>query len=302
VAEGATAEERLEACDACGGRDLEGLDPVARCLTCGFVFDNPRPTPEAIFRFYESAGKYDHWLDELAGREQMWRARLRLVERIQPGGRLLDVGAGIGQFLAMARGRFEVAGTEVSSEAIAVAREMYDIELHHGTIEDRDVYPAGSFDAVSMIHVLEHVHSPRRTLETCHRLLRPGGHLFVAVPNDSAAMLYKVHHRGWATLARMLTGELTDERYDLAPRFPRIDLETAGPDAEIHLSHFHRASLEGLLGRAGFEVVFSGQDPFYPSHGWARTRDDVKYAFWRAVHALTGCDLWGALFVAARRV
>jgi 2-polyprenyl-3-methyl-5-hydroxy-6-metoxy-1,4-benzoquinol methylase len=297
-------EETLSSCDLCGSEDLEALFPKAKlqqCRACSFLFHNPRPTDEAIFEFYSQQGKYAHWLDEISGRTRMWEARLRLLQSYLPEGKLLDVGAGIGQFLAQARdtGHFQVFGTEVSEEAVQIARERYQLELHQGTLEEVALEEA-SFDGVCLFHVLEHVPFPRRTLERCARLLRPGGRLVVAVPNDSALHRYKEFYKGWNALGKVFAGSLGDGEYAQVPAFPEIKLREAEPDEEIHLSHFHEASLVEALEQSGFEVQYRGLDPAYPSEGWARWRDNLKFSFWSLVRRLLRRNLYGTLLMVGR--
>src|SRR5205807_6075905 len=136
-----------------------------------------RPTQAEIAAAYSDPHAYDHWLREEEGRARMWRQRLDLVEReAGPGrGRLLDVGAGIGTFLALARERgWEVAGTEVSQSAIRLAGERHSLQLVAGQLEDARL-PEGTFQVVALWHVLEHVPSPSSVLRTARKLLTPGG-------------------------------------------------------------------------------------------------------------------------------
>src|SRR5262245_36830612 len=130
--------ELLHQCSLCDSPQLDVLDAdcnIAQCRSCGFVFDNPRPTLRALIDFYSKPGKYDSWLVELEARERLWRRRLRKIRSTKKPGTLLDVGTGIGQFLSLARNDYSaVYGTEVSSTAVEIAREKYDLDLFHGTI------------------------------------------------------------------------------------------------------------------------------------------------------------------------
>ena len=68
---------------------------------------------------------------------RMWAKRLELVRRVGHGARVLDIGAGIGTFLALGRARFgwDVTGTEVSTSAVKLARERFQFELQLGLEE-----------------------------------------------------------------------------------------------------------------------------------------------------------------------
>ncbi|HEY8766560.1 MAG TPA: class I SAM-dependent methyltransferase, partial [Dehalococcoidia bacterium] len=173
----------------------------------------------------------------------MWRKRLQVVRSAAPGNRLLDVGAGIGTFLALARDSagWEVAGTEVSESAMALARRRYGIHLVQGQAEDIELGSA-RFDIVTLWHVLEHVPSPMRLLEVCHEALAPGGLLVVAVPNDSESRV------GFVSAKERIVHPIRRKRVKNLRYYP------LRPDAEIHLSHFSPNTLVQLLRHAGFET------------------------------------------------
>jgi 2-polyprenyl-3-methyl-5-hydroxy-6-metoxy-1,4-benzoquinol methylase len=98
------------------------------------------------------------------------------------GARLLDVGCGGGDFLAHARSLgWAVTGLEVDAAAAKTARgrriDVLDVPLADARLPD------GAFDAVTMNHVLEHLHDPVGTLAEVRRILKPGGRLWLATPN-----------------------------------------------------------------------------------------------------------------------
>lgn len=286
-----TEVEWLEACEVCGGRNLlafSGEADLVRCGGCGYVFHNPRPVPEAVAHFYATPGKYASWLDEERGREHLWRSRLRIVRRRRRAGRLLDIGAGVGAFLNLARESFDVSGTEVSTEAILVAKERYDIELLAGAVEEMEL-PPGSFDVITMFHVLEHLHRPAETLAECRRLLKPGGLLIVAVPNELKGLKFRLKRLA----ARFgLSGG--------ARWFGEIDLNTRATD-EVHLSHFTAGVMRRLLHGCGFRAVRDTLDRHYVSTGLRRPADDLFFAAcWAARHAL-GLRIYDTLLVTAER-
>src|SRR6266478_9382276 len=110
--------ESLSRCSLCDSERIDAVDAeynLCRCPACGYVFDNPRPTLEALVRFYSKPRKYDSWLEVEGLRNGLWKRRLRKLLKHAGRGNLLDVGTGTGQFLNVAKPYFDhVTGTEVS--------------------------------------------------------------------------------------------------------------------------------------------------------------------------------------------
>jgi SAM-dependent methyltransferase len=287
--------ENLAACILCESPSLSWPDRefnVCRCGSCGLTFENPRPVAADIAGFYSKPMQYDGWIRESGARDRLWRRRLaKMAPRRRPGS-LLDIGTGIGQFLHLAKGSFTtVTGTEVSESAIEIARGKYGLEVMRGEVETLD-FAGRTFDNITLFHVLEHVGSPRRVLEKCRALLNPNGVIFIAVPNDIAS-IGAVKRR----LERRLPGAARTGRSVIG--LPRLTLD--GTMDEVHLSHFTAGVLMGFLSGAGFEVLESSLDPFYAASGAALVKMDLLYRTFSLMHAATGVNLYGTLWVCARK-
>jgi SAM-dependent methyltransferase len=287
-------QEVVQSCLVCGNNALRDIDlerALKKCDTCGYVFDSPRPSRDEIVAFYSRRGQYDQWVDDTAVRDALWQRRVRKMRRSRKPGSLLDVGAGIGQFLHHAGPFFsEVHGTEVSTAGIQVARERYGVELIQGQLDDLELQR--TFDNVTMFHVLEHVPDPRATLVRCRDVLSDGGMLFLAVPNDVQSLRQR---------AKVRLGKLGVDRYARQGRLalPKISLD--GAMQEIHLSHFTTKSLAYLLEHNGFDVVESSLDPYSVAQGKARAVDAALRAMTRVVQSVTGLNLYDTIWMAARR-
>jgi 2-polyprenyl-3-methyl-5-hydroxy-6-metoxy-1,4-benzoquinol methylase len=115
-------------------------------------------------------------------RRERERLSLMYLGDSKPG-RLLDVGCGNALRLARLRALgWDVYGQDVDPEAVAYARNTFQIEVHLGRLEDSG-FPEMSFDYVILHHVIEHVHDPVKLLKECRRLLKRGGLLVVVTPN-----------------------------------------------------------------------------------------------------------------------
>ena len=233
--------ESLTECPGCKNPEIPvaAAPDIAKCSSCELYFRNPRPTQSEIARSYDTGGTFDAWQEEETARAVMWTRRLELIRHHAPGGRLLDVGTGDGRFLATAQeAGYEVTGTEVSEAGASYARER-GFEVHLGQIVDLDL-PPGSFDVATIWHVLEHVPDPGAVLRKVHSLLRPGGILGVAVPNEENFFLR--------------------ERFGQAKSSPFAPLQFGG---EIHLTYFRPATFRSTLRAADFEVREFGVDDIY---------------------------------------
>jgi len=288
--------EFVERCYVCDSNTFETVDPacnITQCAGCGYVFDNPRPTLEELVKFYSRPSQYDSWLEELPIRQKAWERRLGKMQSTKKSGSLLDVGTGIGQFLAVARNSYgKVYGTEVSSVAVQIAKEKYDLDVFQGTIEDIK-WQGRVFDNISLFHVLEHVHNPKSLLQKCHSLLSPDGVLVVAVPNEVSSL--RACAKRW-----LMNAGLKDRRGLGKFGLPMIDL---GPqNGEAHLSHFTPEVLDQLLQNTHFSILEKTLDPYYlRAHRLTRLKADVYYYSCLAFMRLFDVNIYDTMLVIARK-
>jgi SAM-dependent methyltransferase len=270
--------EVVEKCPVCGNVNLEkaltGKDffltgedfTITGCPVCTFWMTSPRPGKNEIGSYYQS----EEYISHNTGKQNLLtrvytlsrsirvKGKYTLVRENSPGTELLDIGCGTGEFIYhMGKKGFRVTGIEPSEQARNFATGQFNLnvkgEEYLGTIAP------SSFDAVTMWHVLEHVHDLEERMATVERILRPGGIFVVAVPNRGSwdAMHYGPH---WAA-------------YDL----PR------------HLYHFSPQNLQRLLNRFGFEtgkILPMKLDAFYISLLSEKYRSGSRSWFRAAVNGL----------------
>lgn len=182
-------------CWLCGCTNAVPYLPIGewnyvRCTECALVFLFPRPTPSELAGLYEKA-----YLDEYKGdggidlgriaaaRVAANEERVAFVNGLRRPGRLLEVGCAAGYFLEAARRQgWECTGVETSETAARFARDSYGLSVKHGPIEEAGLRDC-AYDVVALLHALEHLPDPARTLREVRRVLRPGGLLYVEVPN-----------------------------------------------------------------------------------------------------------------------
>lgn len=158
---------------------------VVQCHSCGLgraLRDAPGNFDAEPYtdRFFE-----EFMSDEFASmRNVALTLHLDEIERLGPSGRrLLDVGAAIGDFVRLAEARgWDVTGIEPAQPAVELARSR-GINLVQGTLDDT-ILVKGSFHAVHLSHVVEHLPDPFAVLRRIRELLAPGGIIAVEVPNE----------------------------------------------------------------------------------------------------------------------
>lgn len=192
------------ACLLCGARvyrvrywghdrlhQVPGKFQLVECRSCGFWYLSPRPDKDEIGRYYPA--EYLPFRPSLHEEKSLLRRqerryglhrRCKVVRQHVPEGHLLDIGCGTGDFLAVMATYpgWTVEGLEPHAAAAQRAREQYGLTITQGDLDDK-VFPNETFDAVTLWDVLEHVPRPLDTLRTIRRVLRPGGHVIIGLPN-----------------------------------------------------------------------------------------------------------------------
>jgi len=285
--------ETLSRCLVCDSEQIQAADAeynLYRCQVCGYVFDNPRPTLQALVTFYSKPGKYDSWLVAEAARERLWKRRLRKLLKHAGRGNLLDVGTGTGQFLNTAKPHFDhVTGTEVSQSGLSVAKEKYNLDIAQGELEECNL-PRESFDTITLFHVLEHVPDPKKTLALCRDLLKRDGILLVCVPNDVLA---------WTSKIKLLGKRLGLRAFQKFS--PKIGVPRVFTSREIHLSHFTPTVLRRSLEHAGLKVLDESLDPYYSAAGLGLLLHSAYYAFHRLLFGLLRVNRYGTIWMVAQK-
>jgi 2-polyprenyl-3-methyl-5-hydroxy-6-metoxy-1,4-benzoquinol methylase len=241
--EQAEIEETLTFCPVCNSPQIvheSTKNKLFSCRNCLVYFTNPRPVQDFIVENYSFGGYYKKFKPD-ENWEGMWKRRVERVLNRVPSGRILDMGSGIGTFLHMCRDfAFECVGTEISKEAIVRAKELYNLDLLCGYVEDLEL-ENNSFDAITMWHVFEHLPYPGKTLQYLHGKLKKGGYLFIAVPNNS---YWKIFYSPFFLLS--------SKKRKLEALIPPISYENRFK--EIHLIHFAPESLRRVVEPRGFKM------------------------------------------------
>lgn len=196
----------------------------------GLLGTFPQPDEKELPGFYDSQDYISHtdsrnsFLDKIyqGVKTFMLRKKIGWIENeAKQKGRILDIGAGTGDFLLAAKERgWKVFGQEPSPAARSLAAAK-GIVLE----EQLSCLPDYSFDVITLWHVLEHVPNLEEQINLLGRLLKKDGLLIVAVPNYKSydAKVYQEH---WAAF-----------------------------DVPRHLYHFSRSSIQKFFSEFSFRLV-----------------------------------------------
>jgi SAM-dependent methyltransferase len=244
--EEAVAPPRAPRCAACGSRALvphlrvrrelgeqglipttdafgTALDDLVRCERCDHRQVARLPSDAHLLSLYHDAWS-DDYVREAAGQRHTARVTLELVERHVPRGRLLDLGCWVGFLLAEARDRgWEVQGVEPSAVASAYARDVLGLPVLEDELLGASL-PDGTFDAIVLGDVIEHLPDPGQALDRIAGLLAPGGVLFMTLPDAGSGLARRMGRRWWSVIP-------------------------------THVQHFTRDSITTLLRRHGYAPV-----------------------------------------------
>jgi len=167
---------------------------IYRCARCGLVYMNPRSTWEVLEPIYnkEYLDK-DHFNMQARNKYRLKRVfpqKIQLLRKLKPTGRVIDIGAGLGGFVYLAkRAGYNVEGYEVSQAEASMAKKTFNVDLNIGILT-KEQYPPETFDIVHMHHVLEHIPNPREMFQLVFHLLKPGGYFYFEVPNDIQSSVF----------------------------------------------------------------------------------------------------------------
>ena len=206
---------------------------VYKCAACGFSFTQDYPEESEIAAFYESDSYISH-SDTSEGfsnklyrfaRNLMLYRKKRLIQKITglKKGTILDIGSGTGHFAStMKKAGWLVKGIEINEKARNFAITHFDLDI--SSPDKISEINTGSFDCITLWHVLEHFHDPFKYISEIYTLLKPGAVCVVALPNNSSYDA-KHYNRFWAAW-----------------------------DVPRHLWHFNPATFRLFSEKAGFSL------------------------------------------------
>ncbi len=190
---------KISDCHLCGADDKETVGRRDRygnklhtvgCKNCGLVFTDPMPTDKEVETYYTRFYRKHYHNAEQPSKRAIYKnfkgaqsiAKM-LAPVIDPETIVLDVGAGGGQFVAtLVEQGIKAKGIEPNEGFAEFARKSYGIDVQCCMWESAEIEP-GSIGLITANHVVEHFRNPFGALEKFYSWLKPGGYLYISVPN-----------------------------------------------------------------------------------------------------------------------
>ena len=172
-------------------RDRRGSPLTTKvCLSCGLLFSSPIPTDEELVDYYTKNYRLEYKGARRPARRNILRNFRRAAGHLRQyadiwtgGGRVLEVGAGGGEFLfLLSQLGLEVQGIEPDPAYAAFCRNEYQINVTAQSLQAAH-FPPRSFNRIRFHHVLEHLNDPVKSLCNIANWLTDDGLLWIEVPN-----------------------------------------------------------------------------------------------------------------------
>jgi len=229
----------LDQCPSCSSRDIRSAghrkdgSSVSRCSGCGLGFLNPMPTESEIIDMYNDYYSrkdgigYERYPFSEDGDDLdflIWDVLKRFIRK-HKGMRLLDVGCAFGNRVNFfARKGFQASGLDTSVEATNFGKKSKDLDLMCVRFEDFN--SKLKYDIISMIALIEHLSNPLSWALKLKEITKRGGILIIFTPNFECYDLYGEQWLGY-----------------------HLSFE--------HVIFYNRQSISSLLGRMGFEIIWT---------------------------------------------
>ncbi len=172
---------------------------LAKCNDCNLLFSLlDSEEKERIGREYSRSNDPLYMAQTAERTATCRRALSALKPYIRKGGRLLDVGCSYGFFLEMAREYgLETHGVELSEHAVEYCRKSRGLDVTGAAITQA-AFPDNYFDSITAIEVIEHIPDPKAFIAAAHKMLRPGGVLYLVTPDTASLSSRLLGYRWWS--------------------------------------------------------------------------------------------------------
>jgi SAM-dependent methyltransferase len=205
------------------------LGDIVRCRACGHMQLDRFPSEEKLKEAYAEAASEDYIGEEAGQRETARRVLERIERHVEPGP-LVDLGCWVGFLVAEADARgWEAVGVEPSAFASTYARARLGLDVRTDDLFTAAL-PEHRFHAVVLGDVIEHLTRPDEALARVTVLLARKGVLALMLPDSGSRVARMLGARWWSVIP-------------------------------THVQYFTRSSIDTLLARHGYRVLYMGTAP-----------------------------------------
>lgn len=164
---------------------------VLRCEDCGYVFLEEKNDSQEFYTTTEYRTNYGPDLKKVSNSEEIFKTYFphqgptiaEIKHLLTPTTSVLDVGCSTGQFLAALKGMVGIrVGLELSQDAVSYIRTHLDFPAYSELIQTVSI-TEGPFDLVTSLQTVEHVPNPIDFIRHLGRQLKPGGYVYIELPN-----------------------------------------------------------------------------------------------------------------------
>jgi SAM-dependent methyltransferase len=171
---------------------------LRKCRACSLMYRWPKEAPSFSEKFYQDSYQEVGHTTELpdpvtlgtfiannfAGSPKDFADQIAVFKTFLPRGRVLDFGCSWGYGIhQLKQAGYDAFGFEISKPRAELGRLQLGVEILD-KLEDLQHIPSQSVDGIFASHVLEHLLSLKEVFELFARILKPGGVVFIMVPNS----------------------------------------------------------------------------------------------------------------------
>jgi len=262
----------LNKCPVCNNTNHEALDfggykhqeqfyNLVKCLKCGFMFLNPKPSQDLLKKIYDnpkyfmkdySGGGEIAYKDSFNHNKKRYHEIINRVKKYKKEGILLEIGCAGGYFLKFAKDSgYKVKGIEISNVMAKFAKKKLGLDVTTGTIEDIEL-PNENYDLVYLGDVLEHIYNLDFFLKEIFRILKPDGLLYIDIPSTYNYNLLSIIIYPLVAFKCFLKGKSPFSKKYFLLKQHRKKYNNSCP---YHLYQFTPKSIENLLVKYNFLLI-----------------------------------------------
>lgn len=211
------------------------IGAIKACESCGLMQQYPMPTVAGALDYYPDS--YTHYNPQTTGLSALlmklyMQRTIRFFKKmgIKKGMRVLDIGCGAGQKIAILRDALGIDPVGIEPNIIGAenARKFFGLKIYNNTFPCAELN-SEKFDAVYINHVIEHVPDPVKLLNDIYSFLKPGG-IIIGETENLNCLSFRVFNRFWALLHLpfhlLFFNKVTLRNVFLSSDFKKVNIET----------------------------------------------------------------------------